>query len=224
MFYTLFYLQKIYKKNKGIETLIFTKFFKQSSIIIGISLLPLTGFTSSTFINEQNADTGLKTWGIIDSGLELKFIQRLPDQTRGFFLGRGFTTEQANDIATHCVFQTVAKNTQAGKEGGSVSLDLSQWILFVNGKQQKVKLKEDWIKEWQSLENTDKKVKKSAQIAFRWSTFPSQQTFEPGGDYNWGMISFGLPPGQPFDLQLKWLRANEVHSIVIKNIQCPDDV
>ena len=30
---------------------------------------------------------------------------------------------------------------------------------------------------------------------------PTRQTFQPG-DYNWGMTSFGLPPGARFDLDL----------------------
>ncbi len=178
---------------------------------------------AATILADRNSETGLKSWGFIDNGLELKFIQRLPDQTRGFFLGRGFTELQANDIATQCVFQTVAKNTQSKPEGKPVSIDLSLWKVFANAEEGRVKLKEEWKKEWQAFDNTDKKVKLSAQIAFRWATFPSQQTFEPGGDYNWGMISFGLPPGQPFDLQVKWFTGDQAHSILIENIQCPED-
>jgi len=186
-------------------------------------LMTCASLSAAKVISETNPETGLKSWGFIANGLDLKFLQRLPDQTRGFFLGRGFTEEQANDIATQCVFQTVAKNNQSKPEGKPVSIDLSQWKVFVNGKEGRVKLKEYWKKQWQALEHTDKKVRMSAQIAFRWATFPSQQQFEPGGDYNWGMISFGLPPGQYFDLQVNWLNGDKPYTMLIKNIQCPED-
>ena len=82
----------------------------RSPVPIKIPLLSLcllmasTSLSAAKVISEINPETGLKSWGFIANGLDLKFIQRLPDQTRGFFLGRGFTVEQAKDIATQCVF------------------------------------------------------------------------------------------------------------------------
>lgn len=185
-------------------------------------LLTLSCSSSASPITlSTQPETGLKSWEFIHQGLDLKLVQRLPDQTRGFFLGRGFTESQANDIATNCVFQTAAKNINTKANGKAVSIDLSQWQVKYQGREQGVKLKEQWKKQWQKLDNTDQKVNRSAQIAFRWSTFPSQQTFDAGGDYNWGMISFGLPPGQTFDLLVKWLNGNKTQSMLIKNIICP---
>lgn len=179
--------------------------------------------------------TGLKTWQLTQSDLELQLVQRLPDQTRGFFQGRGFNKQQANEIATQCVFQTIVKNTGLKKTGKPISISLKNWRIIpqplsINKSKitQGIKLKEDWANEWLAIKDKNKQVKPSARIAFKWATFPSEQTFEPGGDYNWGMISFGLSPGAWFDLHIFW-QSNQAseqvqfHDQWIKNIQCPED-
>lgn len=60
----------------------------------------------------------------------------------------------------------------------------------------------------------------ASRLAFRWATFPTQQTFEQGGDYNWGMTSFGLPPGTIFDLHVFWMQGSQQKDLWIKSIQC----
>lgn len=167
-----------------------------------------------------DAETQLKSWKLNRGALSLELIQRLPDQTRGFFLGRGFSSAIANDIATQCVLQAIGKNTSGTQDkADSISYDLNHWSLSVDGKNKSIKLKEQWESEWST--RTD--ISMAAKIAFRWATFPTQQEFEPGGDFNWGMISFGLPPGSAFDLQVVWKQNDEVQSHWIKNIQCPAD-
>ena len=44
-------------------------------------------------------------------------------------------------------------------------------------------------------------MSQAARIALRWSLLPTRQQFQPG-DYNWGMSSYGLPPGSHFDIQI----------------------
>ena len=168
--------------------------------------------------------TKLKTWKLIQSNFELQLVQRLPDQTRGFFQGRGFTKQQANDIATQCVLQTIVKNTASNKTNPSLSVSLKDWRVKADGQLLGVKLKEDWAKQWTLIQDENQKVKKSAQIAFRWSTFPSEQTFEPGGDYNWGMISFGLKPGEKFDLHVFWKVGEQLNNEWIRGVECPMDL
>lgn len=179
--------------------------------------------------------TGLKTWQLTQFDLELQLIQRLPDQTRGFFQGRGFSNQQANEIATQCIFQTIVKNTGLNKTGKPISISLKTWRIIPlplsinkNKITQGIKLKEDWSNEWLAIKDKKTQVKPSARMAFRWATFPSEQTFEPSGDYNLGMISFGLPPGAWFDLHVFWrsIQSSEsvqIHDQWIKNIQCPED-
>lgn len=178
---------------------------------------------------DTDAATGLKSWKLTQSGLELQLVQRLPDQTRGFYQGRGFSKQQANAIATQCVFQTIVKNINPKKTDEPISISLKTWRLKTShstpeNPTQGIKLKEDWAKEWQAIEDKAKQVKTSARVAFKWSTFPSEQTFEPGGDYNWGMISFGLAPGEIFDLHVFWQTTTQSHSKWLKNIQCPPDI
>ncbi len=165
-----------------------------------------------------DAETQLKSWKLIQGALSLEIIQRLPDQTRGFFLARGFSREIANDIGTQCVLQTIGKNTTlAGKEA-AISYNLKDWIVRTATETRGIKLKEQWSDEWQGED-----VNEAAKLAFRWATFPTAQSFEPGGDYNWGMISFGLPPGSLFDLQVTWKEDNEIQSNWIRQIECPID-
>ena len=199
---------------------------------IVLCCLPLVTLAKmETGLNKVLVDktTGLKTWQFIQSGLELQLVQRLPDQTRGFFQGRGFTKQQADEIATQCVFQTIVKNTGLQKTGKPISISLKTWRISLTHSTRKhnlvqgIKLKEDWAEEWLAIQDKKKQVKQSARIAFKWATFPSEQTFEPGGDYNWGMISFGLPPGTTFDLLIFWQTARQSHEQWIKNIQCPED-
>jgi len=169
---------------------------------------------------EQTTDSEsqLISWKLTKQALSLELIQRLPDQTRAFFQGRGFSSDIANDIANQCVLQTIAKNTSHVAAKQSISYDLHDWKIYTKSKTQRIKLKEQWDTEW-----TKGQVSMASRIAFRWATFPTQQNFDPGGDFNWGMISFGLPPGSVFDLEIIWTQNSQVHSHWIRQIKCPLD-
>lgn len=163
-------------------------------------------------------DTGLINWTLNQGALEVQFIQRLPDQTRGFFSARGFSSQISNDIAISCVFQIIAKNTQTGDQAKSFTIKLKEWELHYKDKMQQVKLKQQWDAEW-----SDQQVNQASRIAFRWATFPSEQTFEPIGDNNWGMTSLNLPPESIFDLHIIWHEGNHTQQSWIKNMICPED-
>jgi len=195
------------------KTILFLSFFQFFPIIL-----------LAQVVHEVDESTKLETWKLIQSDLELQLVQRLPDQTRGFFQGRGFTKQQANDIATQCVLQSIVKNTASDKNNSAISVSLKEWHVKVDGQLRRIKLKEDWAKQWSLIQDDNLKVKKSAQIAFRWATFPSEQIFQPGGDYNWGMISFGLKPGEKFDLHVFWKVDNQLKNEWIKDIECPKDL
>jgi hypothetical protein len=122
----------------------------------------------------------------------VQLVQRLPDQTRAFFMGRGFSAEPADIIGQACVFQTIFRNDSKQ----AVSYDLGKWEVIHQDNRLPLRVRETWDEQWQTLG-----VSQSARIAFRWSLLPTRQRFEPG-DYNWGMTSFGLVPGEQFDLAL----------------------
>ncbi|WP_198266002.1 hypothetical protein [sulfur-oxidizing endosymbiont of Gigantopelta aegis] len=172
--------------------------------------------------SSENETTALKSWKLSEKGFELQIVQRLPDQTRGFFLARGFNKSQANDIATQCIMQTIVKNTSKQEEA-IISVKLREWRVKTAAQVRGVKLKEDWAEQWSNLAKGETAVKPSAKIAFRWATFPSEQQFDVKGDYNWGMISFGLKPGANFDLQVFWQVGEKRFSQWIRGIDCPED-
>ena len=163
----------------------------------------------------------MEAWKFSDGNFQLELKQRSPEQTRSFFQGRGFSVKIADDIATSCVFQTIVRNTEADNHTDAVSVSLKGWRLARSddGKEKALKLKEVWNDEWQAGS-----VSTPARIAFRWATFPSEQSFDPGGDFNWGMISFGPKPGVKFDLHIAWQQGTEQRNAWIKSMQCPLDL
>lgn len=191
----------------------------QPLILSFIALLSIVSAQSIARVEQStDSESQLKSWKLTKNALSLELIQRLPDQTRAFFQGRGFSSNIANNIATQCVLQAIAKNISDKAPKQSISYDLHDWKIYHNSQTQGIKFKEQWDNEW-----TDDKVSTASRIAFRWATFPTQQSFDPGGDFNWGMISFGLPPGSVFDLEAKWTQNGLIHSHWIKQIECPQD-
>ncbi len=208
---------------------------KLKTSLLFLSLIVPSFFTASSLIANElekniiikttDKETQLSAWTLSDGNFQLELIQRSPQQTRSFFQGRGFSTKVANDIATSCVFQTIGRNTEADNKTDSVTVDLSEWRLVLadvknkNSEQEKpIKLKEDWAEQWK---NSD--VKPASLIAFRWATYPTEQSFDPGGDFNWGMISMGPQPEATFDLHIFWKQGEQQHDAWIRQMQCPAD-
>lgn len=184
-----------------------------------IFILMLFSFFSSCYaeiVKSTKAETNMKSWKISDLGVELELIQRMPEQTQAFFQARGFPREIANQIGNSCVLQTIAKNTFKKSTDDDIFISLKDWGVRVNGKVQMVKLKEIWDKEWAQNEITI-----AARLAFRWSMFPTEQTYKPSGDFNWGMTSIGLAPGEVFDLHVVWWQGKQRKDLWINAIQCP---
>ncbi len=189
---------------------------KQSYLIIPLLLMAANSFAS--VVVTKNSSTELQSWVLKEGDFKLELIQRLPDQTRAFFQGRGFSSKTANDLALSCIFQAIGTNTGKPEHAEPVSYSLKDWQIKINNKIQPVKLKEIWKAQWPSSEVTT-----AARIAFTWATFPTQQAFTGGGDYGWGMVSFGLPPNSSFDLKVVWKQNKKTNSTWIRAITCPDD-
>ncbi len=190
----------------------------KSDLRLLILLFCICGPSFADISKTQNEETGLIGWKLKQESMELELVQRLPDQTRAFFLARGFPAGIADDLGRSCIFQTILRNT--GVDAGTsptLTVSLKDWQLSHDGTSRPLKLKEVWDQEWSGT-----LVSKSARLAFRWATFPSIQTFQPG-DYNWGMISFDLAPGMRFDLLLVWNEGDKKHSARIENLICAPD-
>ncbi len=159
-------------------------------------------------------ETGLKSWTWHGDGVSLQLAQRLPDQTRAFFLGRGFPAQAADVIGRACVFQTIFRNDGSKP----MSYDLGDWVVHYRDRTMPVLVRHAWESRWQAMG-----IDQSARIAFRWSLLPTRQRFEPG-DYNWGMTSYGLEPGEHFDLALTVDLGGQPVTARMQSIECARDI
>lgn len=162
----------------------------------------------------EEPETGLRYWQWQGDGALFRITQRLPDQTRAFFLGRGFDQAGANLIANRCVFQSMFKNVD---NNHPIEIDLTTWKIKTDQGVKKLLVREQWQQELQGM-----KVNRAARIALEWSLLPTTQHYEVE-DYNWGMTSYGLPPGSQFDLAFSWKKGEELYSGILQDIECAPD-
>jgi len=160
----------------------------------------------------------LPYWQISDGALTIRLVQRLPDQTRGFFMARGFREKEVEPIAQSCVFQTVVKNMSTQAAPVTMDYNLREWIIDTGGNKRRMKTREDWKPVWRKLG-----IAEPAQLAFEWALLPTRQQYR-AGDYGWGMSMFNLKPGTTFDLDLAWRLNGERRQVRIKGIRCAPDV
>ncbi len=173
----------------------------------------LTGQARGHTTAEQDPQTGLWSWTWVRTRVSIELKQLLPDQTRAFFLGRGFGRAAADRIARACVFQTIFRNDGSRP----VAYDLDDWSVSHRGERLALRTREAWDAQWAQAT-----VAEAARIALWWALLPTEQGFEPG-DYNWGMTSFGLPPGAAFDLSLRLSIDGEPVDGRVRSMACAAD-
>lgn len=149
-------------------------------------------------------------------GLKLEMAPLDADQVRAFFLARGFPAADTQHIAeTACLFRSAIGSSFKEKDALETTVELSAWRVAATGIATSApKLREEWETVWKA-----RGVPEDAATAFYWSLFPTEQTFSPT-DYNWGFLTFGLPPGTTFDLTLAWRTGGTRHHTTIKGLQC----
>jgi len=162
-------------------------------------------------------DTGLASWTLRSGAISSELIQRLPDQTRAFFQGRGFPADSADRFARACVFQAIVWNVARGGQGPAVAIDLRRWRIEAGQGAAPLPVESVWQPIWESAG-----LSQAARIAFRWSLFPTEQTFMPG-DHGWGMIPFGPAPDARFDLSVVWSEDGAERSARLPAIHCTPD-
>ena len=159
---------------------------------------------------EVGPNTGLKSYTWRHQGISLRLVQRLPDQTRAYLIARGFTPEAADLVARNCLFGSMFRN-----DGDQpLDFDLNHWTVVHDGQRSSLVTRERWAERLADLG-----LPKAARIAFNWSLLPTRQHFEPG-DYNWGMTSYGLPPGSRFDLHLRLEVAGKPLEATLPDLEC----
>ena len=187
-----------------------------------IYVLSLCVFSCSSVSAELITGTDelahLPFWELRAEAMTFRLVQRLPDQTRAYFSGRGFSKEESDFIASHCFFQTIFTNSASANSQRLLDYDANKWQVIHNNKQHSLVLRESWQSIWQK-----RNAKKPQRIAFEWSLLPTRQQYQPA-DYNWGMTVFKLPHGEKFDLKLFWKLDGIKQNATIKNLQCAEDI
>lgn len=185
---------------------------KQLVIVLLIGVFSFYCSAESLQKKTTNPESGAMAWETVAHGVYLSMTQVLPGRAQAFYVGRGFTTQEIEPYTSSCLFLTVLRNDNV-----SGALDFKRENLKVTqgGKSHSLLLVDDWM---QRLE--DAKSKKSAMIAFRWAQFPVEQVFEPGGDWNQGMLSIGLPPENRFDAVISWEIEDKPLKIKLEGVEC----
>lgn len=159
------------------------------------------------------AELGPTSWEQRSGGAFLQLSQITPDQSRAFFLNRGFTREAVEAYAAACVFMVIVRNETSAS---TVFYRLAEWRARQAGESRALKQRKDWLVLWEQ-----KGLPEAARIAFEWSQLPDEQSFERG-DWNQGMASIGLPHGGTFDLEYQWHVAGQIHHGTLKGVRCAD--
>ena len=180
--------------------------------VSSIGLFSLSCFAETPQSTHIDPVTGIATWEINAHGAHLSLTQILPEQAQAFYLNRGFTLKQIESYTSSCVYMTVLRNNNAP---GTIHFISNKWTVLIDGKPHKLQSVDNWV---QRLSN--KNTKKSALIAFRWAQFPPEQNYEPGGDWNQGMLSIGLPPDSKFDLIARWDINSNPYEIKLQGVRC----
>lgn len=185
---------------------------KNLLITVPLGLACVACLSGNSQTTKTDAVTGAQTWEIREHGVSLSLTQILPDQARAFYVNRGFTSAQIEPYATSCVFMTVLRNDEAP---GRVHFVRRNWSVVTAGKSHPPVEISDWM---QRLGEMD--VKASALIAFRWAQFPAEQEYDPGGDWNQGMLTTGLAAGSTFDLIARWDINGEPYETRLHDVHC----
>jgi len=140
-------------------------------------------------------------------GFNIQLAAIKPDSIRAFFTGRGFPQDMVNTIAAYCVISTKIENT--GNQ--AFSYNLKKWEYeTTNGKRHKLKIKDDWIKEW-----------RQQGIKFAFSQLAANPTFLPG-DWISSMTTYKIPHGSVFNLHYQWNINGKDNTGIINGVKCAD--
>lgn len=183
-----------------------------------ILIVPLAGVVGMLVSSGVDAEARLPYWEVKDEAVSIRLVQRLPDQTRAFFMARGFKPNDIEPVALSCVFQTIVKNSSLQTAPVTMEYHLRDWTVHVGGQEKKMKTREDWKPVFRA-----RKISPPAQLAFEWALLPTRQEYR-AGDYGWGMSVFGLKPGTRFDLDLVWKQNGQPYRARISNIECAPDI
>lgn len=177
--------------------------------LIGISALNLAVAAQSHTIDKM---TGIESWENSVAGVSISLTQILPDQIRAFYVNRGFDSEVIEPYAKSCVYMTILRNDTAT---GVAHFRVADWTVDTGSGTQHLTPTRSWVDQLRMAGSSN-----AAMIAFRWAQFPSEHAYEPGGDWNQGMLSIGLDPGMEFDLNVRWKTGGKGYEGKLTDVRC----
>lgn len=181
-----------------------------SAAVFGLAAA--SGAAAAEQVHRVDPASGIETWESSSHGVTISLTQILPDQARAFYVNRGFPAAAIEDYATACVFMTVLRNDAAP---GTVHFRPQDWtVVSAQGTAPPI-APQTWLDSF-----AGKEVPPGALVAFRWAQFPVEQSYEPGGDWNQGMLTTGLSAGDRFDLIVRWDVAGAPQQGVLKDVRC----
>lgn len=181
-------------------------------LLPGLSVLVALGPALATQRHSIDPATGIETWAASVAGVSVSLTQILPDQLRAFYVNRGFSSAAIEPYARSCVYMTVLRNDAAE---GVVQFRLADWRVVAGTGVRPVVATGEWVERLQAARPTA-----AAMIAFRWAQFPSAHAYQPGGDWNQGMLSIGLRPGEVFDLVVRLEVEGRSYTGELEDVRC----
>ena len=110
------------------------RYLKFVTLVGAMCLLPMSQVSAKgTVLTGTDEGAQLPFWEWRSDTVSLRLVHRLPDQTRAFFMARGFNKQHAEQIAQSCIFQTVYKNIAPATSQRIIKYDLSKWRVIHNG-------------------------------------------------------------------------------------------
>ena len=182
-------------------------------LLLTLSMATTNAVAATTHTVDET--TGIENWETHENGVTFALTQILPDQARAFYVNRGFTLEQAEEYAGSCIYMTVLRNDSAP---AVIHFKQEEWSIHFEGKDSAPIPTSDWMEKLKQIG-----VSKPAMIAFRWAQFPPEQEYEPGGDWNQGMLTTGLAAGTTFDITARWHMNNQQYQGTLENVRCAKD-
>ncbi len=171
------------------------------------ALLPLFAASAAAAgtLKSTSPDNGLSNWQSQGTAFSLQLLQLMPDNVRAVYDNKGFPPALVAQMASYCVFGTVARNLA----DAPLSYNVADWrAVTSDGVRHKLRTKTQWLQIWRRY-----------GVDFGWSILPAAQTFEPG-DWGQGFTTVKLARDTRFDLDYSWRQHGKTFHATLKGVQC----
>jgi len=140
-------------------------------------------------------------------------IDAIPTLTaQAFYSGQGFSQKQIKAYTDTCVFTVTLKNNNKDEQ---INFKRVNW--YATYKNEKFYLKD--TNYWMDIFKKEN-INMAQEIGFKFAQIPDEQTYEPNGDWNRGMLSINVPHTSVFDLTINWNKKGKQHELTVKKISC----